>query len=755
MFYDRESNPRPVPGEVPSSGCSMAIPYAELHCHSQFSLLDGASAPDELVERAVALGLEALAVTDHQGLYGAVRFSRRPRRRASGRSSASRSSCWTRPPRIPADRRPGPAVAPAAASGARRRHARGTRRQASRHDRVRVERSGRRVTGTPSRRTCAGSGRGSWGRTSCSSRETRPATAPLPARQRRAPGGDEGRAALHPRAARRAHRGARGAHGLPPWRARATAARGRPGGRAAASRKLAPAVRRSGWLGGRRPALSSSSSITCCPTTTGSSPRARGLAAEARAADRRHERRPLRPALGPRAPGRARLDPPRPVARRARRPATTERRVVPEVRRGRAGGLPPASRRRGRADARGLARGHRELGRAGALAARSISSSSATASPASRCRRGETPFSHLAQLCHGRRAGATTPSPRRVLKQMAHELDVIERTGLAEFFLICWDLMRFSRGARHPRAGSRQCGRFDRRLRARHHPRRPDPPRAALRALHQRGPHDLPGRRHRLRLVPPRGGHPVRLRALRRRAHRHGLQPRDVPGSLGRARGRLRARLPAPARRPRREGARDVRLGHGPARPRGGRRLRRVLRRARGRGPGRRAVSRRAPPARRHGRAQPRPPSRPAGAACARKLSAARRTCGPVRPTTRAGRATRPRARSSCATSPGAPGASMAALGRRSKPVTALATSGPLGCATPIDGASPRSSANSLGRCDRARGIPTRRWPASSLRRGSTDLVPSGSRPGTAGSSSAPASTASRATSRSTSGACS
>ena len=49
-------------------------PYAELHCHSNFSFLDGASAPDDLVERAVELGLSGLAVTDHGGLYGAVRF---------------------------------------------------------------------------------------------------------------------------------------------------------------------------------------------------------------------------------------------------------------------------------------------------------------------------------------------------------------------------------------------------------------------------------------------------------------------------------------------------------------------------------------------------------------------------------------------------------------------------------------------------------------------------------------------------------
>ncbi len=50
-------------------------PYAELHCHTNFSFLDGASAPADLVERAVELGLTGLAVTDHQGLYGAVRFA--------------------------------------------------------------------------------------------------------------------------------------------------------------------------------------------------------------------------------------------------------------------------------------------------------------------------------------------------------------------------------------------------------------------------------------------------------------------------------------------------------------------------------------------------------------------------------------------------------------------------------------------------------------------------------------------------------
>ena len=51
------------------------VRYAELHCHSNFSFLDGASPSDDLVERAVELGLSGLAVTDHDGLYGAVRFT--------------------------------------------------------------------------------------------------------------------------------------------------------------------------------------------------------------------------------------------------------------------------------------------------------------------------------------------------------------------------------------------------------------------------------------------------------------------------------------------------------------------------------------------------------------------------------------------------------------------------------------------------------------------------------------------------------
>lgn len=56
-----------------ASACST---YAELHAHSNFTFLEGGSHPEELVEVASALGLAALALTDCNGLYGAVRFAK-------------------------------------------------------------------------------------------------------------------------------------------------------------------------------------------------------------------------------------------------------------------------------------------------------------------------------------------------------------------------------------------------------------------------------------------------------------------------------------------------------------------------------------------------------------------------------------------------------------------------------------------------------------------------------------------------------
>ena len=58
--------------------------YVELHCHSSFSLLDGASSPEQLVARAAALGYPALALTDHDDLGGIVRFAEAAREAGIG-----------------------------------------------------------------------------------------------------------------------------------------------------------------------------------------------------------------------------------------------------------------------------------------------------------------------------------------------------------------------------------------------------------------------------------------------------------------------------------------------------------------------------------------------------------------------------------------------------------------------------------------------------------------------------------------------
>src|SRR3954462_930654 len=59
---------------VPCDTVSQA-PYVELHAHSAYSFLDGASLPEELAARAAELGYEALALTDHDGVYGSLEFA--------------------------------------------------------------------------------------------------------------------------------------------------------------------------------------------------------------------------------------------------------------------------------------------------------------------------------------------------------------------------------------------------------------------------------------------------------------------------------------------------------------------------------------------------------------------------------------------------------------------------------------------------------------------------------------------------------
>jgi error-prone DNA polymerase len=88
-FVPTGSTPSPAPSPSPAAAAgrkrdrpggrtrsrALDVPYAELHCHSNASFLDGASPPEELVEEAANLGLEALALTDRDGMYGVVRFA--------------------------------------------------------------------------------------------------------------------------------------------------------------------------------------------------------------------------------------------------------------------------------------------------------------------------------------------------------------------------------------------------------------------------------------------------------------------------------------------------------------------------------------------------------------------------------------------------------------------------------------------------------------------------------------------------------
>jgi error-prone DNA polymerase len=75
---ETHSRKRPAytPTDVPPAiDEGSVVPYAELHAHSNFSFLDGASSPEALIHEAARLRLNALAITDHDGFYGIVRFA--------------------------------------------------------------------------------------------------------------------------------------------------------------------------------------------------------------------------------------------------------------------------------------------------------------------------------------------------------------------------------------------------------------------------------------------------------------------------------------------------------------------------------------------------------------------------------------------------------------------------------------------------------------------------------------------------------
>ena len=73
--HPREPPAPPLQPLTPPGPEGPVVPYAELHAHSNFSFLDGASSPEQLLAEASRLGLSGIGLTDHDGLYGVVRLA--------------------------------------------------------------------------------------------------------------------------------------------------------------------------------------------------------------------------------------------------------------------------------------------------------------------------------------------------------------------------------------------------------------------------------------------------------------------------------------------------------------------------------------------------------------------------------------------------------------------------------------------------------------------------------------------------------
>ena len=442
--------------------------YAELHCHSHFSFLDGASAPDDLVARAVELGLAGLAITDHQGLYGAVRFSAAaeaaglhpvigieielldaavadpggivvPARRAwrPGR----RAPVVPEPPRVlegrPARPRPDRARLPG-------------HREVRKEDHRGIGESQRGPHLVLLARDATG-----W-RSLCR----------LVSRANL--GGHEGRPEVHPGAARGARGGPGRAVGVPARGAGPAAAGRGPRGRAGRGGAVRGAVR--SGTGAR----SGSSSRTGSSSRGGAAdagfvlelshhllPDDDWLASEtARLAaelglpvvvtnDVHYalpEGRELQDVLTAIRHGRSLAD----LADLRRPDGESYLKGAPELL-----ALPPGDDATAASDPV-LAAAWRE----GIANSADIASACRVELTFERYRfpgftvpKGQTPFSHLSELCWEGARRRYHPLTPAVVRQLAHELDVIERTGLAEFFLICWDLMRFAKSRGIPAQG--------------------------------------------------------------------------------------------------------------------------------------------------------------------------------------------------------------------------------------------------------------------------------------------------------------
>ncbi len=489
-------------------------PFVELHCHTNFSFLDGASSADELIERAVELGLSGLAVTDHQGLYGVVRFSAAAREAGLhpvvGVEIELLDAVGPDPDRI---------VVPA-----RRSVRRSGRRSGAdgRAGSVRVGSAGFGSVGVGS----AGAG-GSVGAVEGVPIRPRPERARLPGHRDPVKedlrGIGEGQRGPHLVLLARDPIGYRslcrlvsranlaGTKGVPRFTqallaehieglvalsgcrdgeiARRLRVGDREGARAVAEGYArlfgsAASVGSSGGSGGSSSGGSGGSSSGGSGVGSGGRPRVRrasGVAAAGFVLELQHHLLPdddwlvaetarLAEELGlpvvvtndvhyAEPEGRELQD----VLTAIRHGRTLD--TLADLRRPDGESwlksaeelmaLPPGEAATAADDPRTARAWAEGIANAGELAAacQVDLGFEAYRFPGFEVPGGETPFSYLAELCHEGARKRYYPTTPAVVCQLAHELEVIERTGLAEFFLICWDLMRFAKSHGIPAQG--------------------------------------------------------------------------------------------------------------------------------------------------------------------------------------------------------------------------------------------------------------------------------------------------------------
>ena len=444
--------------------------YAELHCHSNFSFLDGASAADELVERALELGLSGLAVTDHNGLYGVVRFASAAREAGLqpviGVEIELRDPFAPDPDHIvvPARRSPHRATGQRAATGQRTvpGHKPATDQPAltpseglpSRPRPARTRLPGRRE---PVKEDLRGIGAGSRGphlvllardgtgyRSLCRliSRANLAGTKGVP-RFTQALLADhvEGLIALSGcrdgELARRLRVGDReGARRVAQGYATLFRGSAGPDHRAAAAGFVLELqhhlLAEDDWLVAETARLADELGLPVVATNDVHYARPEGRELHDVVTAIRHGRTLETLADLRRPDGESYLK------------SEADLLALPPV--------DPASAEADPRTAKAWAEGVTNAGEIAAACSVDLGFERYRF-PGFDVPAGETPFSQLAELCHQGVRKRYHPLTPAVLNQLTHELAVIERTGLAEFFLICWDLMRFARERRIPAQG--------------------------------------------------------------------------------------------------------------------------------------------------------------------------------------------------------------------------------------------------------------------------------------------------------------